>query len=158
MHKLLVHPAAPGVLYQQNHVGVYRSNDYGSSWDRLDKGENGLPYDFGFGLAVHARDKNACYTIPLEPEEYNFRATNGSLNVYRSKKNGWRKLSKGLPQKGAYLSILRQAMDADRLDPCGVYFGTAGGQVYASNDEGASWEVAAGTLPPIYSVTVAVVE
>ncbi len=155
MHKLLLHPAAPGVIYQQNHVGVYRSKDYGNAWERIDQG---LPYDFGFGLAVHPTDPHACYTIPLEPAEYSFRATDGALNVYRSKKNGWRKLSRGLPQKGAYLSILRQAMDADRLDPCGVYFGTAGGQVYASADEGTSWEVAAGTLPPIFSVTAAVVE
>ena len=155
MHKLLVHPAAPGVLYQQNHVGVYRSKNYGDTWERIDKG---LPYDFGFGLAVHASDPSACYVLPLEPQEYNFRATDGALCVYRSTDRGWRKLTRGLPQKGAYLSILRQAMDADRLDPCGVYFGTAGGHVFASPDEGASWERAAEFLPPVYSVTVAVVE
>lgn len=156
MHKLLVHPAAPGVLFQQNHVGVYRSTDHGDSWQRIDKG---LPYDFGFGLAVHAHDPHACYVIPLEPEQYMFRATDGALRVYRSGKNGgWRKLSKGLPGKNAYLSVLRQAMTSDRCDPCGVYFGTAGGQVYASADEGASWQVAAEYLPPIHSVTAAVVE
>jgi len=155
VHKLLIHPAAPGVLYQQNHVGVYRSNDYGNAWQRIDEG---LPYDFGFGLAVHATDPDVCYVLPLEPQEYSFRATDGALSVYRSKKKGWRKLTRGLPQKNAYLSILRQAVDADRLDPCGIYFGTAGGHVFASGNEGASWETAAEFLPPIYSVTAAVVE
>ncbi len=155
MHKLLIHPAAPGVLYQQNHVGVYRSENHGNGWQRIDEG---LPYDFGFCMAVHAKDPSACFVLPLEPQEYNFRATDGALAVYRSKEQGWKKLTRGLPQKNAYLSILRQAMDSDRLDPCGVYFGTAAGQVFASNDEGESWEAAASFLPPIYSVTAAVVE
>lgn len=156
MHKLLVHPAVPGVLFQQNHVGVYRSADHGDTWSRID---DGLPYDFGFGLAVHPRDAHACYVIPLQPEEYMFRATDGALRVYRSSRTGkWRKLSRGLPGKNAYLSVLRQAMSSDALDPCGVYFGTAGGTVFASNDEGASWSVAAEYLPPIQSVTAAIVE
>ena len=156
MHKLLVHPAAPDVLYQQNHVGVYRSADRGDTWTRIDKG---LPYDFGFGLALNANDVNTCYVIPLEPQEYMFRATDGALNVYRWTKSGkWRKLTKGLPRKNAHVSVLRQAADSDHLNPCGIYFGTQGGTVFASNDEGASWDVAAEYLPPIQSVTAAVVE
>jgi photosystem II stability/assembly factor-like uncharacterized protein len=156
VHKLLVHPAAPGVVFQQNHVGVYHSTDHGDSWRRIDKG---LPYDFGFGLALNANDPNACYVIPLEPQEYMWRATDGALRVYRyGKKGAWRKLSKGLPGKNAHVSVLRQAMSSDRLKPCGVYFGTANGQVFASADEGASWVLAAGYLPPIQSVTAAVVD
>lgn len=154
MHKLLLHPAAPGVLYQQNHVGVYRSRDHGTSWQRIDEG---LPYDFGFALAIHSSDPEACYVLPLRPEEYNFRATDGALTVYRSKSNGWQKLTRGLPRKNAYLSVLRQAMDSDGLDPCGVYFGTAGGTVFVSSDDGATWTSAVDYLPPIYSVTAAVV-
>ena len=151
-----MHPAAPGVLFQQNHVGVYKTSDYGDTWRRID---DGLPYDFGFGCALNHNDPHACYVIPLRPEQYMWRATDGALNVYRSTKSGkWRKLSKGLPRKNAYVSVLRQAMDSDSCDPCGIYFGTAGGQVFASNDEGASWEVAADYLPPIYSVTATVVE
>ncbi|MHC4960316.1 MAG: WD40/YVTN/BNR-like repeat-containing protein [Planctomycetota bacterium] len=151
-----MHPAAPGVLFQQNHVGVYRTTDYGDSWTRIDAG---LPYDFGFGLALNAQDPYACYVIPLEPQEYMFRATDGALRVYRSLRNGkWRKLSKGLPGKDAYVSVLRQAMTSDREDPCGVYFGTQGGRVFASADAGASWDLAAEYLPPVYSVTAAVVE
>ena len=190
MHKLLVHPAEPGRLYQQNHVGVYRSSDHGESWQRIDGapptempdfGGNDagkrkkkkkkakrklakttgpqLPHDFGFGLALNANDPNTCYVIPLEPMQYAFRATGGALNVYRLRKNGksWKKLSKGLPQKNAYVSVLRQAMASDPFDPCGVYFGTAGGQIFGSNDEGESWSAIAEYLPPIYSVSAAVI-
>jgi hypothetical protein len=134
---------------------VYRSTDHGDTWRPIAKG---LPYDFGFGMAVHPRNPHVCYVIPLEPQQYMFRATDGALRVYRSGRNGtWRKLSKGLPGKNAYVSVLRQAMTSDALDPCGVYFGTGGGQVFASADEGASWDVAADYLPPVYSVTAAVV-
>lgn len=151
-----MHPAEPGVLFQQNHVGVYRSADHGDSWQRID---DGLPHDFGFGLAIHPTDPHACYVIPLQPDEYMFRATNGALDVYRSAKSGrWRKLTKGLPRKGAFVSVLRQSMSSDTLDPFGIYFGTAGGTVFASRDEGSSWTVAAEYLPPIQSVTAAVIE
>jgi photosystem II stability/assembly factor-like uncharacterized protein len=155
VHKLLVHPAAPGRLYQQNHVGVYRSDDYGDSWTRIDKG---LPYDFGFGLALNSNDPDICYVIPLEPVEYAFRATDGALNVYRPKKSGkgWKKLSKGLPSRHAHVNVLRQAMTSDPLDPCGVYFGTGSGHLFASADEGASWRAIAEYLPTIYSVHAAV--
>jgi photosystem II stability/assembly factor-like uncharacterized protein len=156
VHKLLVHPNAPGVLFQQNHVGVYRSTDYGDLWERID---NGLPYDFGFGLALNAQDPHACYVIPLEPGDYSFRATNGALDVYEFGRRGkWTKRSKGLPRKHAHVSVLRQAMTSDTLDPCGVYFGTQGGAVFASNDAGRSWDKAVEHLPPIYSVTAAIVE
>jgi len=86
-------------------------------------------------------------------------SADGALRVYRSGKNGrWTKLAKGLPGKDAYLSVLRQAMTSDDCTPGGVYFGTGAGQVFASADEGASWQLAAEYLPPIQSVTVAVVE
>jgi len=151
-----MHPAEPGVLYQQNHVGVYHSKDHGDSWVRIDAG---LPYDFGFGLALDPADPHTCYVIPLEPQEYMFRATDGALCVYQWGKNRkWKKRAKGLPGKHAYASVLRQAMSSDTCDPCGVYFGTAGGTVFASHDAGASWQVAAEYLPPIQSVTAAVIE
>jgi photosystem II stability/assembly factor-like uncharacterized protein len=156
VHKLRVHPTEKGRLFQQNHVGVYRSDDYGDTWNRIDQG---LPYDFGFGLALNPHDPDVCYVIPLEPEGYAFRATNGALTVYRTRKNGrgWKKLTKGLPQRDAFVSVLRQAMSHDMLKPHGVYFGTGGGQVFASADEGESWSAAAEYLPPVYSVTAAVV-
>ena len=156
VHKLLVHPSAPGVVFQQNHVGVYRSTDHGDTWTRID---GGLPYDFGFGLALDANDPQACYVIPLEPEGYSFRATDGAVAVYRHRGNAkWTKRAKGLPSKHAHVSVLRQAMTSDALDPCGVYFGTQGGTVFASNDAGGNWSIAAEYLPPVYSVTAAIVE
>ncbi len=156
VHKLLAHPTERGRLYQQNHVGVYRTDDHGDNWHRID---DGLPYDFGFGLALNPHNPQTCYVIPLEPQEYAFRATDGALCVYRLNQNGksWKKLGKGLPKKDAYLSILRQAMTSDSCDPCGVYFGTAGGHLFSSNDEGDSWEAISHYLPPINSVTAAVV-
>jgi len=155
VHKLLVHPAAPGVLYQQNHVGVYKSTDHGDSWLRID---DGLPYDFGFGLALNANDPHACYVIPLEPQQYMFRATDGALTVWKYGKTGkWKKLSKGLPGKNAHVSVLRQAMSSDHMDPCGVYFGTSSGHLFASRDGGENWEIIAGFLPRILSVQAAVV-
>ena len=152
-----MHPVEPGRLYQQNHVGVYRSDDHGDSWLRID---DGLPYDFGFGLALNANNPDTCYVIPLEPQQYSFRATDGALCVWRMKKGGrgWKKCSKGLPRKDAYVSVLRQAMTHDTLDPGGVYFGTAGGQVFTSANEGDEWLAAAEYLPPVYSVHAAVVE
>jgi hypothetical protein len=97
--------------------------------------------------------------IPLRPEGYAFRATDGDLSVYRPQQNGkgWKQLKKGLPQKNAYVSVLRQAMSSDSLKPCGIYFGTGGGHLFTSADEGESWMAAAEHLPPIYSVSAAVV-
>lgn len=156
VHKLLAHPAVPGRLYQQNHVGVYRSDDHGDTWYRID---GGLPYDFGFGLALDPHDAETCFVVPLEPEEYAFRATDGALRVYRLNRNGrsWKKLTRGLPSKNAYLSVLRQAMASDPLSPCGVYMGTGGGQIFASADRGDSWQAIAEYLPPVYSVHAAVI-
>lgn len=156
MHKLLCHPAAPGRLYQQNHVGVWRSDDAGDTWYSI---LGNLPHDFGFGLALDPHDPDTCFTIPLEPQDYMFRATSGALNVYRLNRSGktWKKLTRGLPRKHAYLSVLRQAMTSDALDPCGVYFGTGGGHLFASADRGETWDEIASYLPPIYSVHTAVV-
>ena len=156
MHKLLAHPEVPGVLFQQNHVGVYTSQDAGEGWTRID---GGLPSDFGFGLALHAQDPHGCFVFPLEHEQYSFRATGGEIAVYQYGRSGrWRKRARGLPRKHAHVSVLRQAMANDTLDACGVYFGTQGGTLFASNDAGASWAAIAEHLPSILSVTAAVVE
>jgi hypothetical protein len=150
---MLVHPASPGRLYQQNHVGTYRSDDRGDNWTAI---HEGLPFDFGFGLALDPNDAEACFTVPLEPEGYAFRATPGALRVWRWAGKGWSAQGDGLPSE-AYVSVLREGMSSDPLRPCGVYVGTGTGQVFASADGGQRWKAIASYLPPVYSVSAAVV-
>ncbi len=152
MHKLLLHPAAPGRIYQQNHVGTYRSDDRGDTWYAIHKG---LPSDYGFGLALDGNDPDACLVVPLEPGQYAYRATAGQMRVYRW--NGrWTANGAGLPG-AAYLSVLREGMSSDTLNPCGVYVGTGTGQIFASADGGRRWKLIADFLPPVMSVSAAVV-
>lgn len=153
MHKLLLHPARLGRLYQQNHVGVYRSDDHGESWRRIDKG---LPSEFGFALALNPHDPGVCYVTPLESDQGSFRATPGKLRVYRFN-GGWRELGRGLPSGNVHVSVLREGMSSDPFHPCGLYLGTGSGQVFASTDAGGRWKKLASYLPPILSVTAAVV-
>jgi photosystem II stability/assembly factor-like uncharacterized protein len=154
VHKMHLHPAMPDRLYQQNHIGVYRSDDRGDFWNRIDKG---LPSEFGFGLALHPRDPERCYVIPLVPEGGMFRATVAALTVYEARKGGgsWVARTKGLPQRDAYVSVLRDGFASDACDPCGLYFGTDGGHIFGSRDDGKSWTALASFLPQIKSVSVA---
>ncbi len=153
VHRLRVHPAMPARLYQQNHCGVYRSDDRGESWTEI---TDGLPSDFGYGLALDPRDPDTAFVIPEESSH--MRATvGGKLRVYRTTDAGagWEALTRGLPQEHAYISVLRDAMADDDLDPAGVYFGTTSGHLFASRDGGEEWSLVAGFLPKILCVTVA---
>jgi photosystem II stability/assembly factor-like uncharacterized protein len=153
VHKLLVHPAKPERLWQQNHCGVYRSDDHGDDWTRLDT--NGLPSDFGFPIMLDPNDPDVAYVIPEYGAEN--RVTVGDkLGVYRTDDAGesWQPVSDGLPEQ-AWSVILREASAFDSLDPAGVYFGTQSGSVWASSDRGESWVEAARDLPPVLSVEVA---
>ncbi len=155
VHKLGLHPAQAETLYQQNHCGVYRSDDGGRQWTEITAG---LPSQFGFPLAVHPHDAQTVYVIPLNGDDRGRHMIDGSAAVWRSRDRGasWQRLSTGLPQAGAYLGVLREAMATDSLEPAGVYFGTSTGQLFASRDEGETWSLAADFLPPIWSVEVAV--
>ena len=155
-HHLVRSPAHPDLFFQQNHCGVYRSDDAGDAW--TDIGE-GLPARFGFPIAVHPREAQTIYVLPEVSDEYRY-APEGALAVYRSRDGGrkWERLARGLPDKGAYLNVLREGMATDSCDPCGVYLGTSTGQVFHSRDEGGKWELLADFLPPVYSVSTAVVE
>jgi photosystem II stability/assembly factor-like uncharacterized protein len=150
VHKLIVHPTQPDRLYQQNHCGVYRSDDGGENWLEI---TDGLPSDYGYALAVDPHDPDTAFVIPEESSE--MRTTvGGRLRVYRTNDAGqsWRALEDGLPQQDAYLSILREGMTSDSLQPCGVYFGTSGGHLFASRDGGEHWTQIAGYLPRILCV------
>lgn len=152
VHKLLVHPEQPNRIWQQNHCGVYRSDDRGDTWERLDV--NRLPSDFGFPLALHPRDPDVAYVIPEEGAE-NRVTSGGRLGVYKTTDGGasWALAANGLPDP-AWSVVFREGMAYDRLDPAGVYFGTQGGSIYVSPDEGGEWITAAENLPPVLSVEV----
>jgi photosystem II stability/assembly factor-like uncharacterized protein len=154
VHKIALHPARPGQLFMQNHGGLYRSNDGGDSWRDIAKG---VPSDFGFPMVMHPRDPDTAYVIPLEvpircvPE--------AKMRVYRTSDGGksWQALSRGLPQKSAYETVLRDGMDADPLQPAGIYFGTRSGKLYGSRNDGNSWQLISDGMPPIVCVKAALV-
>jgi photosystem II stability/assembly factor-like uncharacterized protein len=155
VHKVVAHPARPERLFLQNHWGLYRSDDHGDNWLDI---ANGVPSDFGFAMTQHPHDPDSVYIVPLESDE--FRCTpEARLRIYRTRDAGasWQAATEGLPQQGAYETVLRDAMDADTCAPAGLYFGTRSGKLFASSDEGASWRALAEGLPAIVCVKAAVV-
>ncbi|MBZ5561948.1 MAG: protein kinase [Acidobacteriia bacterium] len=155
VHKIAMHPTRPGRLFLQNHWGLYRSDDGAESWRDI---ANGVPSDFGFAMVMHPHNPDGVYILPLESDE--FRCTpDGRLRVYRTRNAGasWEPLARGLPQKRAYETVLRDAMTADSLDPHGLYFGTRSGQLYGSCDEGKTWKRILEGLPAGVCVKSAVI-
>ena len=150
VHRLAMHPSRSSVLYMQKHWDVMRSNDAGESWHEV---SGNLPTDFGFPIDVHAHEPDTIYVVPITSDAEHF-PPEGRLRVYRSRTGGdeWEALTSGLPQEHCYVNVLRDAMTVDTLDSCGVYFGTTGGQVYASADAGDSWAPIVRDLPAVLSV------
>ncbi len=149
VHALEQDPDLANVIYRQDHVGMFRTRDGGDNWERI---ETGLPSGFGFPLVMDRR-KKAIYIIPLESDEYRI-PKDGKFRVYRSRNGGdsWEPLSNGLPEEKSFAGVLRGAMDADQLDPCGVYVGTTSGDLYASADGGESWSRVPARFPRIMCV------
>lgn len=150
VHKVVQSENRPERMFLQNHWGLYRSDDRGESWTDI---ANGVPSDFGFSLAIHPDDPDCAWIVPLESDQ--FRCTpEGKLRVYRTRDGGkrWQPMSRGLPQKDAFETVLRDCMSADSLDPAGVYFGTRNGKLFGSADEGKSWSLLREGLPAIVSV------
>lgn len=156
VHRIVLHPGQPDRLYQQGHSGTYRSDDGGETWIEITEG---LPSDFGYAVTTPPLDPDTVYVIPEESSHMRT-AVGGALRVYRSRNAGheWAPLTRGLPQEDAYVTVLREAIDTDALDPTGVYFGTSSGHLFASRDGGDSWDLIAGFLPRILSVKAAVIE
>jgi photosystem II stability/assembly factor-like uncharacterized protein len=154
VHRIAMHPSRPGVLFMQKHWDVMRSDNAGDSWQEI---SGNLPTDFGFTLDVHAHEPETIYVVPIKSDSEHY-PLDGKLRVYRSRTGGneWEALTKGLPQSDCYVNVLRDAMAVDSLDKCGVYFGTTGGQVYASADAGDSWAPIVRDLPAVLSVEVQV--
>ena len=152
VHRLAMHPSAPQTLFMQKHWDVMRSDDGGDSWREI---SGNLPTDFGFPIAVHAHEPETVYVVPITSDSHHF-VMDGKLRVYRNRSGGdeWEPLTTGLPQQDCYVNVLRDAMAVDAMDSCGLYFGTSGGQVYASADSGDSWAPIVRDLPAVLSVEV----
>jgi hypothetical protein len=152
VHRIALHPSRPDVLFMQKHWDVMRTDNAGEQWAKV---SGNLPSDFGFPIDVHAHEPETIYVVPIKSDSEHY-PPDGKLRVYRSKTGGneWVSLTNGLPQKDCYVNVLRDAMAVDLLEPCGVYFGTTGGQVYASANGGASWNPIVRDLPAVLSVEV----
>jgi photosystem II stability/assembly factor-like uncharacterized protein len=152
VHRIAMHPTRPDVLFMQKHWDVMRTDDAGESWHEI---SGDLPTDFGFPIDVHAHEPDTIYVVPITSDSLHY-PPDGKLRVYRSRTGGneWEPLTKGLPQSNCYVNVLRDAMAVDSLDSCGIYFGTSGGQVYASPDAGDNWSPIVSNLPPVLSVEV----
>ena len=150
VHRLAMHPSRPNVLFMQKHWDVMRTDDAGDSWREV---SGNLPTDFGFTIDVHAHEPETIFVVPIKSDSEHF-PMDGQLRVFRSRTGGgeWEPLTKGLPQRDCYVNVLRDAMAVDSLEPCGIYFGTTGGQVYASANGGDSWKAIAHDLPAVLSV------
>ena len=152
VHSIARHPSRPNVLFMQKHWDVMRSDDAGDSWREV---SGNLPSDFGFPIAVHAHEPETIYVAPIKSDSEHY-PPEGKLRIYRSRTGGqeWEALTEGLPQSNCYVNVLRNAMAIDQFESCGVYFGTTGGQVYASADSGDHWTALARDLPAVLSVSV----
>ena len=152
VHHVAMHQSRPAVLFMQKHWDVMRTDDAGESWHEV---SGNLPTDFGFVIDVHAHEPDTVYVVPIKSDSEHF-PPDGKLRVYRSRAGGneWEELSQGLPEKDCYVNVLRDAMAVDSLDQCGIYFGTTGGQVYASRDAGDTWAPIVRDLPAVLSVEV----
>jgi photosystem II stability/assembly factor-like uncharacterized protein len=152
VHRIALHPSRPSTLFMQKHWDVMRTDDAGDNWREV---SGNLPSDFGFPIDVHAHEPETVYVVPIKSDSEHY-PPEGKLRVYRSRTGGneWEPLTKGLPQKDCYVNVLRDAMAVDSLDQCGIYFGTTGGQVYASPDSGDTWTPIVRDLPAVLSVEV----
>ena len=152
VHRIAMHPSRPNVLFMQKHWDVMRTDDAGDKWHEI---SGDLPTDFGFPIDIHAHEPDTVYVVPIKSDSEHF-PPDGKLRVYRSRAGGheWEPLTNGLPQSDCYVNVLRDAMAVDTLDECGIYFGTTGGQVYASSDSGDHWAPIVRDLPPVLSVEV----
>jgi photosystem II stability/assembly factor-like uncharacterized protein len=152
VHRIAMNRKRPNVLFMQKHWDVMRSDNGGDSWQEV---SGNLPTDFGFAMGVHAHEPETVYVVPIKSDSEHF-PPDGKLRVFRSRSGGndWEPLTKGLPQQDCYVNVLRGAMAIDSMDSCGVYFGTTGGQVYASADSGDNWTAIVRDLPAVLSVEV----
>jgi hypothetical protein len=156
VHRIAMHSSRPGILFMQKHWDVMRSDNAGNDWHEV---SGDLPTDFGFPIEVHAHEPDTVYVVPIKSDSEHY-PPDGKLRVYRSRSGGneWEPLSNGLPQENCFVNVLRDASCVDTLDPCGIYFGTTGGQVYVSPNGGDTWRPIVRDLPAVLSVEVQTLE
>lgn len=156
VHKIAMHPSRPERLFLQNHWGIYRTDNSAETWTDI---ANGVPSDFGFPMVMHPHNPDCAYVVPVESEGFRC-SCDGRLRVYRTRNAGasWEPLQRGLPQKNAYETVLRDSLTADSYDPHGLYLGTRSGQLFSSRDEGKSWHKILEGLPAIVCLRTAVVD
>lgn len=156
VHKIALHPARPDRLFLQNHWGIYRSDNCAENWTDI---ANGVPSDFGFPVLIHPHNPDCVYVVPVESEVFRC-SCDGRLRIYRTRNagNSWEALSRGLPQKQAYETVLRDGIVADSYDPAGLYFGTRSGQLFSSRDEGKTWQKIHESLPSIVCIRTAIID
>ena len=154
VHRIALHPSRPDVVFMQKHWDVMRTDNSGDDWREV---SGNLPTDFGFPIEVHAHEPETIYVVPIKSDSEHY-PIDGKLRVYRSRTGGgeWEPLTQGLPQQNCYVNVLRDATSVDSLDPCGIYVGTTGGQVYCSADGGDTWKAIVHDLPPVLAVEVQV--
>jgi len=152
VHRIAMNKSRPNVLFMQKHWDVMRTDNAGDEWTKV---SGNLPTDFGFVIDVHSHEPETIYVVPIKSDSEHF-PLEGKLRVFRSRTGGneWEPLTQGLPQRDCYVNVLRDAMAVDSLDECGIYFGTTGGQVYASADAGDTWSPIVRDLPAVLSVEV----
>jgi photosystem II stability/assembly factor-like uncharacterized protein len=156
VHRIAMHRSRPDVLFMQKHWDVMRTDDAGDSWREI---SGNLPTDFGFVIDVHTHEPETIYVVPIKSDSEHY-PPDGRLRVYRSRVGGneWEPLTNGLPQRDCYVNVLRDSMAVDSLDSCGIYFGTTGGQVYASADAGEHWSAIVQNLPAVLSIEVQTIQ
>lgn len=155
VHRMTLDPHRPEVLYQQNHCGMYRSDNGADTWEDISEG---LPSRFGFPIVAHPHESSTIYVVPATSAEYRF-APEGRFRVWRSSNGGktWKALTRGLPQENAYLLVLRHAATADACDPAGIYLGTNTGEIFYSANSGDSWKLMPFHLPAVLSLEASLV-
>lgn len=156
-HCLRVHPRS-GDVYQQNHCGIYRLDRKAARWERIGRAMPERVGDVGFPMVLHPRDPKTLWVFPMDGGTVWPRMPiDGKPAVYGSRDAGasWRRMDAGLPPAQAWFTVKRQAMAADAFDPVGLYFGTTGGEVWSSFDEGQRWHCLCLHLPHVYAVETA---
>jgi photosystem II stability/assembly factor-like uncharacterized protein len=154
-HCIRMCPSNPDRLYQQNHCGIYRLDRPSTRWQRIGLKMPKKAGDIGFNMVVHPRNADVAWVLPMDGQTVWPRTSpEGKPAVYGTRNGGktWQRLDAGMPREQAWWTVKRQAMCADGGDPVGLYFGTTGGELWASRDEGASWKCIARGLPEIYAV------